>query len=225
MIDTVIYYETAINFQTYKRFFKQTKMKHNVISIKTIIACTILFTTLVLQSCKKDSDATNGNNPSGYYLTANVNGSSWASNVNTTLNNAPALAAITTTNGVTVVVMLGIKAVNKDSSGIVVIFPKNATLNKSYDFDASQYSEGAYAAETTPGSATYNGYNTLPVTGGSGSFTITSFDETAMTIEGTFSGTFGSQTGKPAVQITNGKFRCPYTTNINQLPKSGGLKY
>lgn len=193
---------------------------------RKIIVWVVLATTFVFQNCKKDSDATGGtNNPPGFYLTATINGQSWNANVNSSLNNSPAIAASTYANGVNIVMLLGIHAVNKDSSAIAVIFPKNITLNQLVAFDASRYSEGAYVSEISSGSGTYYGYNTLPVTGGSGAITISKFDETEMTIEGTFSGTFGSTNGKPAVEITNGKFRCVYTTNVNQLPKSGGLKF
>jgi hypothetical protein len=200
-------------------------MKHRFFSDRIIIAV-VLSTTFVFQNCKKDSDVTGGtnNNPSGYYLTATINGQSWTANVSSSLKNSPAVAASTYVNGTNVVMLLGINVVNKDSSAIAIVFPKNITLSQSFAFDASKYSEGVYVSEISSGSGTYYGYNTLPATGGTGSFNITKFDETEMTIEGTFTGTFGSVNGKPSVQITNGKFRCVYTTNVNQLPKSGGLK-
>jgi hypothetical protein len=184
----------------------------------------IILVLFFFQSCKKDS-AGASNNSSGYYLTATVNGESWSANVNSKLNNSPAIGGITSANGVNVVVLLGIKAVNNDSSVVAVIFPQYATLNKTYNFDDSQYSEAAYGAEISPGLPGYYGYNTTSATGGSGTFTITAFDQTTKLIEGSFSGTFGSQNGKPAVQITNGRFRCPYTTDASQLPKSGGVKF
>jgi hypothetical protein len=189
-----------------------------------VISILFFFTLFIFESCSKDSH--NGdNNSSGYYLSATINGTAWSANVNSSLNNSPVVAALTTNSGVSVFILLGIKAVSKDTTAIAVIFPQNATLNNSYNFDASSYSEAAYVEESAPGSPTYFGYNTLPATGGSGNFTITSFDQTAMTIEGNFSGTLGSQNGKPALKVTNGKFRCPYTTNINELPKGGGLKF
>ena len=178
----------------------------------------------LLQGCKKDSGG-GSNNSSGYFLTASVNGQSWSANVNSTLNNAPAIAALSTSNGVSIFIVLGIKAVSNDSSAIAVIFPKNVTLNQSFNFDASQYSESAYVEESAARSTTYYGYNTTSQTGGSGTITITAYDQTNKIVEGTFSGTFGSTIGRASVQVTNGKFRCPYTTDVNQLPKSGGLKF
>ncbi len=187
------------------------------------IGFSILFVLFFFQNCKKDSGP--GSDSSGYYLTATVNGEPWSANVNSTLNNSPAIAAVTTSNGISIFILLGVKAVNKDSSAIAVLFPHRVTLDKATNFDASKYSEGAYVLQASPASSTYYGYNTTPATGGSGTFTVTVLDQSAKLIEGSFSGTFGSQTGRPAVQITNGKFRCPYTTDINQLPKSGGLKF
>ena len=195
----------------------------NLIQKISVTGCGVVLLLLLLQGCKKDSGS--DSNSSGYYLTATVNGESWSANVNSTLNNSPAIAAVTSSNGITVFILLGVKAVNRDSSAIAVIFPQTVTLDKATNFDASKYSEAAYVEEASPGSPTYYGYNTTPATGGSGTFTITVLDQTAKLIEGTFSGAFGSQTGRADIQVTNGKFRCPYTTDINQLPQSGGLKF
>ncbi|HTE12480.1 MAG TPA: hypothetical protein VK645_15960 [Chitinophagaceae bacterium] len=175
---------------------------------------------LLVQSCKKSSGDDANNNTSGYYLTANVNGQAWSANVNSTLNNSPAIAAVTGSGSSTVLLLLGLKAVNKDTTALVLIFPQNVALNKTLNFDPAQYLEGAYVAEITPGSGTYYGYNTTSATGGSGTITITLFDQSSKTIEGTFAGSFGSQQGRPAVKVTDGKFRCVYTTDITQLPKS-----
>jgi hypothetical protein len=196
--------------------FKKTMLT----AVRLTFSAMIIFT--LLQGCKKDSGG--DTNSSGYYLTANVNGTAWSANVNSTLNNAPAVAAATSSNGISVILVLGVKAVNTDSSAIVVIFPQNITVNQQYSFDDSKFSEAAYITSASPGSTTYYGYNTTAATGGSGTITVTAFDQTAKIVEGNFSGTFGSQTGRAPVQVTNGKFRCPYTTDVNQLPKSGGIK-
>lgn len=194
-------------------------MKQEIILRLTAV---ILFCTLLTQSCSKSSGG--DSNASVNYLTADVNGQSWSANVNSTLNNSPALAVVTSSNGITVLLLIGIKAVNKDTTAMAVIFPQNITVSKTYAFNAAQYLEGAYISEIAPGSATYYGYNTTAATGGSGTITVTQFDQSAKIVEGTFSGTFGSQQGRPAVQITNGKFHCPYTTDVTQLPKTG-LKF
>ncbi|MEP7372806.1 MAG: hypothetical protein ABI675_05405 [Chitinophagaceae bacterium] len=204
-------------------------MKSKIVSIKNIgtgYAIALIF--FIIQGCKKNSDndgSNNNNNSSSYYMTANVDGKSWEANVNMGLDNSMVLGVKSSFNGVNAFVLLGIKAANKDSSGVVLIFPQNINLNKATTFNALQYSEGGYISESSPGSATYNQYNTTPATGGSGTFTVTAFDQTAMIIEGSFNGVFGSLNGKPEVKINNGKFRCLYTTNVNQLPHSGGFKF
>ena len=179
-----------------------------------------VFLSIFIQSCSKSSGSSD-NNASGYYLNATVNGQAWAANVHSTLNNSTALAVVTNSGGTSVLLLLGLKAVNTDTSAVVLIFPQNITVNKAFAFNAAQYLEGAYVQEIAPGSGTYYGYNTTPATGGSGSITITLFDQSAKIIEGVFNGSFGSQQGRAAVQIADGKFRCPYTTDAGQLPKSG----
>ncbi|MEP7280148.1 MAG: hypothetical protein ABI813_15985 [Bacteroidota bacterium] len=192
-------------------------MKQSIIFRLVQITCILfLFAT---QGCKKSADG--GNNTSGYYLEAKINGQAWSANVASSLNNSPAIAALTTSGSTSVVLLLGLMAVNKDTTALVLIFPPNITLNKTLDLDPGQFTEAAYVAEISPGSGTYYGYNTTSATGGSGKITITLFDKTAKIIEGTFSGVFGSQQGRAAVQVTDGKFRCVYTTDVTKLPKSG----
>ncbi len=188
--------------------------------IRSIALLMMLFPALmVIQSCKKSSGGSDDTNTSGYYLTASLGGKDWSANVKSpTLDNSPAIAGITNANGVNIVVLVGIAAANKDTTAIALVFPQNIQLNKPFSFDATKYLEGAYIAETAPGATTYYGYNTTPATGGSGTITVTTFDQTGKIIEGSFSGIFGSQTGRAAIPVTNGKFRCIYTTNAAQLP-------
>jgi hypothetical protein len=183
----------------------------------------ILFPALFLAlSCKKSSGGGDDTtNTSGYYLTANIGGKDWSANVKSSLQNSPSIAAITTANGSKIVLLIGVKAVNKDTTAIALIFPQNIQPNKAFTFDATKYLEGAYIAEMSTGSGTYYGYNTTPATGGSGTITVTTFDQATNVIEGTFSGTFGSQTGRAAIPVTNGKFRCIYTTDNTKLPVPG----
>lgn len=190
-------------------------MKQEIILRLTSV---ILFSTLLLQGCSKSSGS--DSNSTGNYLTANVNGKAWSANVNSSLNNSPTIAILTNANGVDILYVIGIRSENKDSSAIAVIFPKNITLNKASAFNAAQYLEGAYISGTASDPGKYYGYNTTPATGGSGTVTVTLLDQSANIVEGTFSGTFGSQQGRPAVQITDGKFHCPYTTDATKLPKS-----
>lgn len=194
--------------------------------IRSIALLMLLFPALVvIQSCKKSSGNGDDTNTSGYYLTANVGGKDWSANVKSpTLDNSPAIAGITTANGINIVVLVGLTAVNKDTTAIALVFPQNLQLNKPFAFDATKYLEGAYIAETAPGATTYYQYNTTPAIGGAGTITVTTFDQTGKIIEGTFSGVFGSQTGRAAIPVTNGKFRCVYTTGTSSLPLSG-LKF
>jgi hypothetical protein len=193
--------------------------------IRSIALLMLLFPALiVIQSCKKSSGG-GDTNTSGYYLTASLGGQAWSANVKSpTLDNSPAIAGITTANGVNFVVLVGLTAANKDTTAIALVFPQNIQLNKPFAFDATKYLEGAYISETAPGASTYYGYNTTPATGGSGTITVTTFDQTGKVIEGSFSGVFGSQTGRAAIPVTNGKFRCVYTTGTSSLPLSG-LKF
>jgi len=194
--------------------------------IRAIAGSMLLLTVLMAgQGCKKSSGGDgSATNTSGYYLTASIGGKDWAANVNSPgLDNSPSIGVVTPFNGGALMLVLGIKAVNKDTTSLVLVFPQNVTLNKALTLDATKNLEIAYVAETAAGSGAYYGYNTTPATGGSGTLTITSFDQTAKVIEGTFSGVLGSQTGRAAISFTNGKFRCIYTTNIQQLPP--GVKF
>ncbi|MGC4034576.1 MAG: hypothetical protein QM764_01355 [Chitinophagaceae bacterium] len=200
-------------------------MKSKLLRSTGITSLFVFITSLLFTGCKKDSHD-GGGGSSEYYLTATVDGKAWTANVKSTLNNAPAIAATTSSGSVSILFLVGINAVGNDSTAIILIFPQNVEVSKTISFDATKYSEGGYIAETAPGATTYYSYNSTPATDGSGSFMITTFDQTNKLIEGTFSGTFGSQTsGRSAIQITNGKFRCPYTADVNQLPKSGGVKF
>lgn len=194
--------------------------------IHAIAGSMLLLTALMAgQGCKKSSGGDgSGTNTSGYYLTAAVGGKDWSANVNSpVLDNSPSIGVLMPYNGGALMIVLGIKAVNKDTTSLVLVFPQNVTLNKTLTLDATKNLEVAYVAETAAGSGAYYGYNTTPATGGSGTLTITSFDQNAKVIEGTFSGVLGSQTGRAAITLTNGKFRCIYTMDTKQLPP--GVKF
>jgi hypothetical protein len=179
----------------------------------------------LLQACSKSSGSDNSSASSTYYMTATVDGKAWAANMSNNSFKSPALGGITTSNGTSIMVVLGIYANNKDTSAFAVLFPQSTALNQTMAFDVSKITEAAYISETTPGSAVYNGYNTTTTTGGSGSFSVTNFDQVNKVIEGTFSGSFGATSGTAKVQVTNGKFRCPYTTDISQINSLSGLKF
>ena len=189
------------------------------------IAMAFLVSLTLLQACSKSSGSDNSSTSSTYYMTATVDGKAWAANMSNNSFKSPALGGITTSNGTSIMVVLGIYGNNKDTSAFAVLFPQSTALNQTMAFDVTKITEAAYISETAPGTAVYNGYNTTPATGGSGSFSVITFDQVNKVIEGTFTGTFGSTAGSTKVQITNGKFRCPYTTDISQINSLSGLKF
>ena len=182
----------------------------------------ILLSAVLFTACSKSSGSENN---SSYYMTATIDGKDWSANLSNNSFKSPALAGIGSSNGVEFILVLGIRVADKDSSAFALVFPKTVSLNQTLAFDASKYMEGAYIDEVSPGSTLYNGYNTTPATGGSGSFSVTTFDETNKILEGSFSGTFGSTTGAAGIKVVNGKFRCPYTTDINSVKNMSGLKF
>jgi hypothetical protein len=175
----------------------------------------ILSLALLLSSCKKSSGGNDGStNNSGFYLSASVNGKTWNANVANDNMQSPVLAAQTGSGASTLFLVLGIQAQGKDSSAFAIVFPQSIALNKTLVFDASKYMIGIYAATATAG------YETSASTNSDDSLTITSLDQTAKVIEGTFKGTFYLTSGSGSVKVTNGKFRTPYVLDASQLPPS-----
>jgi hypothetical protein len=175
----------------------------------------IALVVLLFPACKKSSGGGSDNNSnSEYYLNATVNGKAWSANVSNNSLNTPVLAAQTGSGSATLILVLGIKALNKDSSAFAIVFPKNITLNKTVVFNASQYMAGVYAPDATSTYATSKNINS------DDSLTVTGFDQTAKIIEGTFKGTFYLSTGTGTVKVTDGKFRTPYVLDVSQLPPS-----
>lgn len=171
-----------------------------------------LLTISVLSGCKKSSDG--GGSNSQYYLTATVSGKAWSANVANNSMNTPVLAAVTGSGSSTVILVLGIQAVGKDSSAFAIAFPPTITLNKTVAFDASKYMAAIYAASSTASYATSKTPNS------DDSLTITNYDQTAKVVEGTFKGTFYLQSGSGSIKITDGKFKTPYVLDASQLPPS-----
>ena len=83
--------------------------------------------------------------------------------------------------------------------------------------------DAGYVTEAAPKSPTFYDYTSSASYGGSGTLTVTVLDQTSNIIQGTFSGTFASKIGAAPVTISNGKFRCPYTTNTGTVPSSGSI--
>jgi hypothetical protein len=187
-------------------------MKKNISLLQ--LSLLLLICTVIITGCSKSSGSENN---SSYYMTGTVNGKAWAANLSNNSYKSPVLAGVETANNITIVFVLGIQVASSDTSAFAVIFPKNTSLNQTIGFDVTQNTEAAYIEEASAGSSTYNGYNTESTYGGSGNYSVSLIDDANKVIEGTFSGTFGLTTGSGSVTVTNGKFRCPYTTDVDSV--------
>ncbi|HLK30798.1 MAG TPA: hypothetical protein VKT28_19630 [Puia sp.] len=179
----------------------------------------LLFFLFLFQGCSKSSGGNNSTPPAtDYYLTASVNGKSFAANFVSTTDGGPGIAGTTTSNGIQFIVGFGIQIVNtNDSSIFVIVFPANTPLNTPTSLSPTVNTGLVYSAESSPGSPNYNVYGTNPAYGGSGTFTITEYDQTKKVVAGTFSATLGSTTNS-TVSITNGKFRCTIIGTTSNFP-------
>jgi hypothetical protein len=192
-------------------------MKHKTIPRISAIAITALLGFFLLQSCKKSSGGSTAP-ATGYYFTATINGKSFTANFVSPNDGGPGIASTTTSNGVTFVVGFGIQIANtNDSSIMVIVFPITTPLNTPTDLSPGINTGAAYSVEASPGSSTYNSYGTNPAYGGSGTFTVTEFDQTNKVVAGTFNGTFGSS-ANTTVTVTNGKFRCNLISSTSTFP-------
>lgn len=157
-----------------------------------------LFASLIILSCKKANDTPNNTSNSQNYCTANINGTAWK---------ADRVLAGDTSN---IMIALGIKIANSDTSIFTIVFPDNITVNTLTTFDQSQYSLLIFAMQSSNGGVT-NIYSMDPTSGGSGSFTITKLDVSAKVVEGTFTGeAVNTKNNNDKLTITNGKFSMPY---------------
>jgi hypothetical protein len=194
-------------------------MKQKMVPRLSTISIVILFISLVLPGCKKSSGSGSGAPTSGYPFSATVSGKAFNANFISPTAGGPGFAAIDNANGLSIMVAVGIQIVNtNDSSLFVVVFPTSITLNKPINLDPSLNTGAAYSTEASPGSSVYNSYGTNPANGGSGTLTVTEYDQVNKVVAGTFSGTFGSAPGGPTISVTNGKFRCIITTVSNPFP-------
>jgi len=177
----------------------------------------IVFGLLFLQGCSKSSGS-NNTNPTGYYFSATINGKSFSANFVSPTDGGPGIASTTTSNGVNFVVGFGIQIQNgNDSSIIVIVFPSTTPLNTPTNLSPGINTGAAYSVEAAPGSSSYNAYGTNPAYGGSGTFTVTEFDQTNKIVAGTFSGTFGSSSNT-TVSVAKGKFRCALVNSTTAFP-------
>ena len=182
----------------------------------------IVLSSLVSPACKKSSGSSNNSN-AAYPFTATVKGSGWSANFISPTDGGPGIASTTVSYGVNYVVAFGIQVQNgNDTSIMVIVFPANTPLNTPTDLSPAANTGAAYSVEASPGSSTYNAFGTNTAYGGSGTFTVTDFDQTNKIVAGTFSGTFGSATGS-TISVTNGKFRCKLISSTSSFPPN--VKY
>ena len=87
------------------------------------VTAILLFSLLFLQGCKKSSGSDGASN-STYPFTASVNSNAWTANFVNAGIGGPGIAEVTSSNGLTEVIAVGIQIVNtNDSSIFVVVFP------------------------------------------------------------------------------------------------------
>jgi hypothetical protein len=192
-----------------------------------VVISLVLFSAAVLQGCSKGSSGSNNSaDTSSYYLSATLGGKAWNSNVYFDTYKSNVIGGITTVNGIPYVEVIGLYASNGDTSqALTIVFPQDIPLNTPITLDSVQYKDVVYVSEDPLRSGKFDAYNTATPTGGSGTMTITTFDQTNQILAGAFSGVFGSDTNtKPGINFTNGKFRCPYILEASQLPPAA-LKY
>lgn len=181
---------------------KRSKLRAASATMPAILA----FMLFLTQACKKSSGSDDNNNPSSeFYLSATVNNKDWTANM---LSNRSEPVAAGETQGL--ILIVGGLVVNKDTSAIVIAFPDKITINQQFNFSIPGKSLAAYATRTETYSTTYST--------GSGSFTVSSFDQTTRVIEGNFSCTAFTEDGSHKLTISNGKFRAKVEAEAPKPP-------
>jgi hypothetical protein len=158
----------------------------------------LLFGLLLLAGCsKKDPEPE-------FFVSATIDGKPWTANVANSQNTN--VAAIINQN---LVVVVGAQDVDKAVTSVGVVFPKSIVLNQAVAINPAKNVALAYSTSQT------EGYSADPAKGGSGTLTVTRFDETAKIVEGTFSGEAIHNQNSSRIRITNGRFRTAiYTVNV-----------
>ncbi|GAB3939150.1 hypothetical protein [Larkinella terrae] len=164
-------------------------MKTSAFFSKNGFVFLLVLTLAGLQGCK------NQDVEPEFYLSATIGGKAWRANVNNSQNITVGAAKVNN-----YVVVIGQQKTDKTAT-LVVIFPKNVALNQSVKFTESQPSTLAYSPDDL------EAYSMEPSRGGSGTYTVTRFDEENQMVEGTFSGdAINIKTGAK-LKITDGRFR------------------
>lgn len=164
----------------------------------------LLFALLLLTGCSKTSPEPE------FYMSATIDGNNWSANVANSENTN--VAAIVSQGLVAVVAG---QTVDNNTTSVGVVFPKTIALNQPVAIVPAKNIALAYSISQT------DGYSADPARGGSGTLTITRFDETAGVVEGTFAGNAVFNKNSTRVSIANGRFRSAiYTVNVT-TPKPG----
>ncbi|RCR66536.1 hypothetical protein [Larkinella punicea] len=164
-------------------------MKTSAFTVKTGFVLLFAITLTGLQSCKEKEVAPE------FYLSATIDGKAWQANVTNSQNTIVGAAKVNNQ-----VAVIGQQKTDKTAT-LVIMFPKNVTLNQSMNFTESQLSTLAYTPDDVAA------YSTEPNRGGSGTYTVTRFDEENKIVEGTFSGEAINISNGVKLKITNGRFR------------------
>lgn len=158
----------------------------------------LLLVLLLITGCSKTTPEPE------FYMTATIDGKSWSANV---ANSQKTNVAAVVNQGL-VAVVAG-QVIDNTTTSVGVVFPKTITLNQPIAIVPAKNIALAYSISQT------DGYSADPNLGGSGTLTITRFDETAGVVEGTFSGDAVFNKNSTRVAIANGRFRSAiYAVNV-----------
>jgi hypothetical protein len=158
-----------------------------------VISSTFL---LAVTGCKKSSNNGGGSGT----MSATVNGTAWT-------NSIPVVGVYATSGGTGGFEIVGLQFKSGDSTSLDLDFAAPFTLNQ-----AITTNSGSLIVAYTD-SKSGAGYGAL-ITLGNASVTITSYDSTAHTIAGSFSGVlYNEATLTDSIAVTNGKFSSSFTVN------------
>jgi hypothetical protein len=164
-------------------------MKTPVLVAKVALFALLVLALTGLQGCK-NQDVT-----PEFYLSATIDGKAWRANVNNSQNTTVGAGKMNN-----LVAVIGQQKTDKTAT-LVIIFPQNVAQNQAVNFNQSQPSTLAYTPDDVAA------YSMEPSRGGSGTFTVTRFDEADQVVEGTFSGEAININTGAKLKIADGRFR------------------
>lgn len=171
-------------------------MKFSCNRATTLAVISFVF-LLAATSCKKSSSSGGGSGS----ITATVGGTAWSTNYTT-------VGVYASGGGLGLFEIVGLQFKSGDSTSFTLEFAAPITLNQAINADTSAL---IIAYTDSKSGASYTG-----MTGGIGTaiLTVTSYDSTAHTIGGTFSGSlYNIANFTDSVVVTGGKFNSSYTVN------------